>query len=400
MEVKNPKRLAYVGCLGLVGIISTEFGVIGVLPQIAEYYHLTIDEAGYLLSTFALVIALTGPFLMLYTSSMNAKKVMMVATAIFLISNIVSFFKPPFNILLLLRIMPAFLQPVFISLAMAAAAKDTDAKTQIRNTGIIVGGIPIAQVTTIPSATLSASWLGWNSAYLIQAMLNLVVLGLLHYLMPTNPVAKSVSVRQQVGILKKKDFLWSISFNFFLIAAWFSSYSYFATYLQSIYHFGKAETGSLLFLFGIMGIIANNLASRFLTKSLIMTVFLVALGTLVFPLILALGPINKMYGILGVIIWGLLYGPCFITGITFMQSAATEAKSFSNTLQTSFGNLGISVGTFASGIAMAKYGVISSPWVGAVFGIFALGSLFFRVRIDRKVYQNTSALKAGKLTIN
>ncbi|MGN8057657.1 MFS transporter [Pedobacter sp. 22163] len=394
MGVKDSKRLAYIGCLGLVGIISTEFGIIGVLPQIAEFYHLTIDEAGYLLSAFALVIALTGPFMMLYTSSMNAKKVMMVATVLFLISNVVSFFEPPFNILLILRIIPAFLQPVFISLSMAAAAKDADAKTQIRNTGIIVGGIPIAQVTTIPLATLSASWLGWNSAYIIQAVLNLVVLGLLYYLMPSNPVAKSISVRQQVGILKKKDFLWSVSFNFFLIAAWFSSYSYFAKYLQSIYSFGEAETGSLLFLFGIMGIIANTVASRFLTKSMLKTVFLVALGTLVFPLIMALGPVNKIYGILGVVIWGLLYGPCFITAITLMQSAATEAKSFSNTLQTSFGNLGISVGTFASGIAMSKYGVISSPWVGALFGILALVSLFFRVRIDKKLYRKTLAIKA------
>lgn len=36
------KRIAYIGCLGVVGIISTEFGVIGILPQIAEYYSINI----------------------------------------------------------------------------------------------------------------------------------------------------------------------------------------------------------------------------------------------------------------------------------------------------------------------------------------------------------------------
>ena len=384
MQMKNSKLLAYVGCLGLVGIISTEFGIIGVLPQVAEHYHLTIDHAGYLLSAFALVIALTGPFLMLYTSSMDAKKIMVVATSLFLLSNLISFFKPPFGWLLILRVLPAFLQPVFISLAMAAAGRDVDANTQIRNTGIIVGGIPLAQVTTIPLATYIASSLGWNIAYLVQAVVNGLVLCLLYYVMPPDPVKREASVLQQIGILKKKTFLWSISFNFFLIAAWFSSYGYFANYLQAIYRFSKSETGFLLLLFGIMGIVANAIASRWLTKNMLRTTVVVALGTLIFPVFIALGPVNKIYGILSVAVWGLLYGPCFITAITFMQSAATEAKSFSNTLQTSFGNLGISAGTFIAGITIARYGMITSPWVGAGFGLAALVSIFVRVRAEKK----------------
>ncbi len=61
------KKYAYIGCLGFIAVITTEFGVIGILPQIAEHYNISIDKAGYLLSAFALIIALTGPFMTLLT---------------------------------------------------------------------------------------------------------------------------------------------------------------------------------------------------------------------------------------------------------------------------------------------------------------------------------------------
>nr|WP_220388893.1 MFS transporter [[Flexibacter] sp. ATCC 35208] len=90
------KNVAYIGCLGMMGVITTEFGVIGILPQIAGYYHISIEKAGVLLSAFALVIAVTGPFMTLLTSGFDRKKVMMIAISVFLITGIVSSFAPPF----------------------------------------------------------------------------------------------------------------------------------------------------------------------------------------------------------------------------------------------------------------------------------------------------------------
>ncbi|WP_197286182.1 MFS transporter [Pedobacter sp. PACM 27299] len=93
----NTKKFAYIGCLGFVGVITTEFGVIGILPQIASHYEITIDKAGVLLSAFALIIAVTGPFMTLLTSGFDRKKVMLTAISIFLITGIVSSFSPPFG---------------------------------------------------------------------------------------------------------------------------------------------------------------------------------------------------------------------------------------------------------------------------------------------------------------
>ncbi|PZU17888.1 MAG: MFS transporter, partial [Chryseobacterium sp.] len=86
------KKYAYIGFLGFVAVITTEFGVIGILPQIAEHYKIGIDKAGYLLSTFALIIALTGPFMTLLTASFDRKKIMFISIFLFLVTGIISAF--------------------------------------------------------------------------------------------------------------------------------------------------------------------------------------------------------------------------------------------------------------------------------------------------------------------
>lgn len=48
------KKYTNISCLGFIAIITTEFGVIGIFPQIAEHYKINIDKAGYLISVFGL----------------------------------------------------------------------------------------------------------------------------------------------------------------------------------------------------------------------------------------------------------------------------------------------------------------------------------------------------------
>lgn len=77
------KRTLYVLALGIFGITTTEFGVIGILPQIANTYHVTIDKAGWLLSIFALIIAISAPFITLAFSNANRKKTLLLVVAVF-----------------------------------------------------------------------------------------------------------------------------------------------------------------------------------------------------------------------------------------------------------------------------------------------------------------------------
>ncbi|WP_219225843.1 MFS transporter [Pedobacter antarcticus] len=389
MDLSVNKRTAYIGCLGVIGIISTEFGVIGILPQIAEYYNINIGTAGYLLSIFALTIALTGPFMVLYASKFDKKKIMMYALGLFFISNFLSIFSPPFWLLMILRILPTILHPAFFSMVIAAATKDTSPQMQMRLTSIIIGGIALAQVTLIPFTTFIASIYTWQLSYVIQGLVIFITLVIIYKFLPSMPNKEIKSFKNQLSILVRPKFIAGTAVNLFLITAWFCSYSYFADYLSKAKGLSTQEISYMLFLFGAMGVISNFLAGRLLGKYMTLTTLFFITGTFLVPFAFEYtnGSILSVALVVG--FWGIMYGPCFLIGVGHMVSAAPDAKEFANSLQTSFGNLGVSLGTATGGWFINHYGILITPWVGIGFGVLAIVAIFWRARLDSRVFSRT-----------
>lgn len=378
------KKIAYVGCLGLIGIITTEFGIIGILPQIAEHYHISIDKAGILLSAFALVIAVTGPFMTLFTSGLDRKKIMMLSIAIFLLTGTVSAFAPPFWLLILVRMLPAFLQPVFISNAIAAATQGASKEEEYRLASIVVGGIALAMVTTVPFATYMAGLFSWEASFIVQAVVTAIALLGIYKILPTMPAKEQKSYGTQLRILTNGRFLISSGMNFFMIAAWFSTYSYFADYLGKVKNMNTEMISYMMFLFGITGIASNWLAGKMMSRSLPLTIVLFLSGTILIPVLLYYSGTDGLSNMAVIALWGFLYAPCFLSGFAYMNSAAPKAPEFANSLAISFGNLGVTVGTVVSGWFIATSGIAQSPWVGMGFGICALLMIAWRSALEFK----------------
>ncbi|WP_197082340.1 MFS transporter [Pedobacter sp. BMA] len=311
MNFSVNRKLAYIGCLGVIGIISTEFGVIGILPQIAEHYRISIGTAGYLLSMFALTIAFTGPFMVLYASRFDKKKIMLYALGLFLISNVGSAFSPPFWLLMVLRILPTLLHPAFFSMAIAAASKDASPQLQMRLTSIIIGGIALAQVTLIPFTTFIASIYFWQLSYVLQALVILVTLVIVYKGLPALPNTEAKSFKSQLRVLKRPSFIAGTAVNLFLITAWFCSYSYFADYLSRVMGLTAKQISYMLLLFGVMGVISNFLAGRLLGKYMISTTLFFLAGTFLVPF--GFQHVNGSLWSVALVVgfWGVMYGPCF-----------------------------------------------------------------------------------------
>ncbi|PSL48371.1 putative MFS family arabinose efflux permease [Chitinophaga niastensis] len=376
------KKIAYIGCLGLIGIITTEFGIIGILPQVATYYRISINKAGILLSAFALVIALTGPFMTLLASGINRKKIMLAGMSIFLLTGIVSALAPPFWLLVVMRMLPAFLQPVFISSAIAAAVRHGDKKQEHQLMGIVLGGIAIAMVTTVPYATYLASVYTWRTSFIVQAIVSALALISIFSALPSMPVAEKKSYGTQLKILTRPDFLLSSAMNFLMIAAWFSTYSYFADYLGKVKQMSPQTISYMMLLFGVTGILANWLAGRMLGKSIPLTAAAFLLGTIFIPAALYYAGNNSFATMIVIAIWGFLYAPCFLNAAAYMISAAPDAMEFANTLAISFGNLGVSAGTIVGGWVIANYGIAQAPWTGMAFGVASLLMIALRSKLE------------------
>ena len=117
MEQKNKLKLNSGGLLvfiltvGVFGIINTEMGVVGILPLIAEAFNVSVPQAGWTVSVFALVVAASAPVTPLLFSGINRKKVMLLALGLFTLSNIISMLTSNFTLLMMPRIIPRFMMP-------------------------------------------------------------------------------------------------------------------------------------------------------------------------------------------------------------------------------------------------------------------------------------------------
>ncbi|MGD1318094.1 MFS transporter [Chryseobacterium sp. 2R14A] len=378
------KKFAYIGCLGFIAVITTEFGVIGILPQIAEHYKISIDKAGYLLSAFALIIALTGPFMTLITSGFDRRKVMLTAISIFLITGIVSSFSPPFWLLMLVRILPAFLQPVYIATALSVAVSKADKKNENQMMSIVFSGVAIAMVTTVPFATWLSSLYSWESSFIVQTIVSLTALLIIYFLLPSIPVKEKKSYGSQLKILVQPTFIISTAMNFFMITAWFSTYSYFADYLNKAKGMDMTTISYMLFLFGIIGVFANWIAGKMLSKSVTKTTAFFLSGTILIPVLLYLSEGNFAANIVVIGIWGFLYSPSFLNASTYMISSVPQSMEFANSLATSFGNLGVTLGTTLGGFMIISKGVEYNPWISLVFGALAFLMIVLRKIVEKR----------------
>ncbi|KMQ61591.1 sugar transporter [Chryseobacterium angstadtii] len=378
------KKYAYIGCLGFIAVITTEFGVIGILPQIAEHYQIGIDKAGWLLSAFALIIALTGPFMTLLMSGFDRRKVMLAAIAVFLLTAVVSAMSPPFWLLMLVRILPAFLQPVYIATALSVAVSGSDKKESNKLMGIVFIGVALAMVTTVPFATWLASVWVWESSFAVQAAVSIMALMVIYFQLPSMPVNGKKSYKSELKILSKPIFIISTAMNFFMITAWFSTYSYFADYLNKAKGMDGTMISYMLFLFGIIGVFSNWIAGKMLSWSVSKTTALFLSGTVIIPFLLYFSGDSMPANIIVIAVWGFLYSPSFQNASTYMISSVPDSLEFANSLATSFGNLGVTLGTALGGWMIVTKGASYNPWIGFVFGILAFCMIILRSILEKR----------------
>lgn len=117
MIQRNDKLLIFILAVGVFGILNTEMGVVGIIPQVSERFGVSVPDAGLLVSGFALIVAVAGPTMPLLFSKMNRKHVMLLALGVFSTCNVAAVCAPSFEVLLACRVLPAAFHPLYVSMA-------------------------------------------------------------------------------------------------------------------------------------------------------------------------------------------------------------------------------------------------------------------------------------------
>ncbi|WP_405713025.1 MULTISPECIES: MFS transporter [unclassified Streptomyces] len=382
--------------LGVFGIITTEMGMVGVLPQVSDELGVTPSTAGWLVGVFALVIAVSGPFTTLLASGIDRKKVLAAAIAVFAVSNAVYALTTQYEVMLAFRIVPALFHPVFFAVALATAARLVPAKDATRATTTVFAGVTVGFAFGVPLTSYLAEHLSLASAFWFGALVNLIAfLGILRFV-PSMPVGRGqrVSYGAQLSVLKQPRMWLTITSVVLVFAAMFSVYGYFAEYLGRVTHMDGTWVSAMLMAFGIVMILGNFAFGSLLRRSLVGTVVAYpVLCLLVYVLLYAAGPMFAPM-VAAVLVWGAVHSGGLIVSQSWLGRDASDAPEFGNSLFISFSNLGITVGTAVGGRVLAEHGARQLPWAGAGFAIAALLVMALRLRLERGGEQ--SAAKAGR----
>lgn len=358
------KTSIYVLALGAFGIITTEFGIVGILPTISRQFGVSIDTAGWLLSAFAITVAVSSPFITSFTTKINRKFLLCLVMSIFVLSNLISAFSTNFTTLMIARILPAILHPLFWNISIAIAFKEKGAK----GVSTVMLGLSLATVLGIPLTTYAVDLFHhWQASFFLSSAISLIAfIGLLVFI-PSLPADNTKSTQNQLAVLKSPLLWLNLISSIATLAAMFASYTYLTAFLEQITKMDGAQISMMLLLFGGMGTLGNWLMGIALNRNVLMTarLFLILLVT-VQILAYYLGGIFTPMVII-VSFWGMIHtGGFLVSNIRTTQSVPHHALEFVNSLLTSSFNIGISLGAFLGGIVSAYYGVQYVLWVSVL----------------------------------
>ncbi|MFD4816631.1 MFS transporter [Peribacillus butanolivorans] len=380
MKKVNPLLIIMLA-LGVFGIITTEMGIVGVLPQITQKFNITTSQAGLLVSIFALIVAISGPFLTLLTSGINRKVILLTSVFMFTISNIIYACTTKFDIMLVFRILPAIFHPVFFSIALVTAAKLVPPEKSNQAVTKVFAGITFGFAFGVPLTSYFAEQFSLETAFLFGAVVNAIAfVGILMWL-PSMPNEEKMSYGMQLGILRKPGLWLNIAAVMFIFAAMFSVYSYFAEYLGQLTHMNGSLISVMLMAFGLIMIFGNFLFGGFLQKSITKTVIMFPLLYIVIYLFAYYLGSYLIPMILMVFIWGMVHSGGLIVSQTWLTTEAKEAPEFGNSLFVSFSNLGITLGASIGGWFISHFGIHQLIWSGIVFALLAFLLIMIKINI-------------------
>ncbi len=368
--MSNKNLLIFILMVGVFGILNTEMGFIGILPYISARYDVTIVHAGLLISLFALGVAIAGPTMPLIFSRFNRKHVMILVLGLFTVCNVISIFAQEFNLLLAVRVLPAFFHPVYCSMAFTVAAAVVGAKEAPKAVAKINIGVAAGMVVGVPISNFLAERISLSASMSFFALVTFAALMATIFYVPSMPVKKVMTYGSQLKILQKKVLWASIIAVIFLDGSIFGVFNYAAEYLAKVSMVPATSVSAMLFVFGVCNIFGSMLAGNLLTVQPMATVKF-------FPFILAAVYVAffnepNFYLLTALIIfWGILAGVAANIYQFWIFRAAPEAPDFANGIFLTSANLGCMAGTAFSGLFIDALG---TPYV--IFGgiIFAVGS--------------------------
>ncbi|MCD9874322.1 MFS transporter [Streptomyces guryensis] len=372
--------------VGAFGIGTTEFVMMGLLPDVADDLHVSVSTAGHLVSAYALGVVIGAPLLAAVTARMSRRTVLIGLMALFVAGNALSAFAPGYDSLLVARFLSGLPHGAFFGVGAVVATAMVAPERRARSVSLMFLGLTVANVVGVPVATLMGQHLGWRATFLGVSTIGIAAMAALALLIPADrATAPTMGLRGELAALRSLPVWLALGTTVAGFGALFAAYSYITPMLTDSAGFAEGSVTVLLALFGVGATVGNLVGGRLADHSLRGTLFggLVSLVAVLglFPLLMS----TQWSAALAVILLG---AAAFITGsplqLMVMEKASAAPSLASSANQAAF-NLANAGGAWIGGLTLAAgFGVTSSALAGAGLAVLGLGVAGAAYAVDRR----------------
>ena len=366
---------------------TTEFVIAGVLPEVADGLDVSIPTAGYLVSGYAIGIAIGGPLLTLATARLSRKVLLIGLAVAFTAGQAVCAIAPDFASMLVTRVAIAVAHGAYFGVAMVVAVGLVRKEQRGMAVALILAGLTVSNIIGVPAGTAIGNIWGWRSTFWTMFALGVVATIAMIALLPRTAGASAATtgLGSEVRVLGRQQVWTSLILMLMLMIGQFVPFTYIAPLLHEVTGLDASLVPWVLLLNGVgstLGVfIGGKLSDRRLMPSLIT---MLALQAVVLAILYAVSP-YPLPMVAAITVWG---GLNFAIGTpiqTRILGWTADAPNLASSLIPSGFNVGIAFAAFVGATMLnAGYGYRSLPVLGIAAMIVATAVALLSYAAERR----------------
>jgi DHA1 family inner membrane transport protein len=363
-----------IAALGVGGfaIGTGEFVIMGLLPEVARDLHITIPEAGHVISAYALGVVIGAPMLAVLAAHWPRRALLFALMALFAVGNLASATAPGDLSLNLLRFATGLPHGTYFGVAALVAASLAPPHRRASAVGLVMLGLTGATLVGVPIAAWLGQHLGWRAAFVLVGAIAAIACLLIRRFVPDLPAAQGASPLRELGALARPQVWLTLGIGAVGFGGLFSVFSYIKPLLTEVTGMPVGAVPLVLALFGMGMVTGNVVGSRLADKWLLPTIAgLLVWDALVLGAVTFTAPHAVAISV-NVFLVGTIVAIAPALQIRLMDVAG-DAQTLAAALNHSAFNIANALGAWLGGVAItAGMGWTSTGWVGA---LLALGGM-------------------------
>lgn len=359
--------------LSAFAIGTTEFVIMGLLPEVAVDLGVSIPGAGWLVTGYALGVAIGAPFMALATARLPRKAALVALMGVFIIGNLLCALATDYNVLMFARVVTALCHGAFFGIGSVVAANLVPANRRASAVALMFTGLTLANVLGVPLGTALGQVYGWRSTFWAVTVIGVIALiGLIRFL-PIKRDEEKLDMRAELAALKGVGIWLSLSMTVLFSASMFALFTYVAPLLGDVTGVSPRGVTWTLLLIGLGLTLGNILGGKLADRRLAATLVGVFAAMAIISTALSWTSTALIPAEITLFLWATAAFAAVPALQVNVVSFGKAAPNLVSTLNIGAFNLGNALGAWVGGTVIDQgLGLTRVPLAAAALAVLAL----------------------------